>query len=87
MNTYPNGVIVRVLPSFKPGVAGRPTESAAADGDNFILDDQGKLLIFPDEAAAREFLRESGLSDADIDNGSLVFEEAEDTGDGDESQA
>lgn len=55
---------------------GRPIEGVTVNGLEYVCDEKGYAIVFNDEADAKQFLADRGLSEDDIeDKGILIVEE------------
>ena len=62
--------------SFGEVVVGRPIEGVTINGLEYLCDENGYAIVFKDEADAKQFLADHGLSEDDIeDQGILIVEE------------
>lgn len=59
-------------------IIGRPINGISLNGNEYVEDDAGQLMVFPSEDAARDFLKAHGVTDDDIEAEGIVFEEATD---------
>lgn len=59
----------------------RPINGISLNGDEYLLDDNNELLLFPDETAARNWLYERGVTDEEIEG--FNFNEEDDLTDDD----
>lgn len=46
---------------------GRPINGISINGNEWLLDDDDKLQVFPDKSAAVQFLKDHGVSDDEMD--------------------
>jgi len=53
-------------------IVSRAINGISLNGDEYLLDDTGKIIEFENKETAKDFLRKSGLSESEIDN--LYFE-------------
>lgn len=60
-------------------IIGRPINGITVNGLEYVLDNEGNLMKFPDETAAKGFLLEHGYPSEELekilDDGGIVFEE------------
>ena len=54
---------------------GRPIEGVTLNGNEYVLDGDGKLMTFDSEADALDFLKACGFTDNDIKGQGVVIEE------------
>ena len=54
---------------------GRPIEGIALNGNEYVLDEDGKLIIFGSEDDALGFLKANGFTENDIEEQGIVIEE------------
>lgn len=55
---------------------GRPINGIGINGNEYVCDDNGIAIAFMDIVEAKNFLAERGLTEDDIENQGIVFEEA-----------
>lgn len=56
---------------------GRPIEGVTLNGNEYVLDGDGKLMTFDSEEDALDFLKACGFTDNDIKGQGVVIEEAQ----------
>lgn len=56
---------------------GRPIEGVTLNGNEYVLDGDGKLMTFDSEADALDFLKVCGFTDNDIKGQGVVIEEVQ----------
>lgn len=56
---------------------GRPIEGVTLNGNEYVLDGDGKLMTFDSEADALDFLKAYGFTDNDIKGQGVVIEEVQ----------
>lgn len=56
---------------------GRPIEGVTLNGNEYVLDGDGKLMTFDSEADALDFLKACGFTDNDIKGQGAVIEEVQ----------
>ena len=56
-------------------VIGRPIQGVTINGNEYVCDKDGRLVLFQSEEDARVFLHGCGISDEEIENEGIVFEE------------
>lgn len=56
---------------------GRPIEGVTLNGNEYVLDGDGKLMTFDSEADALDFLKACGFTDNDIKGQDVVIEEVQ----------
>ena len=57
-----------VLMSNKVTTVSRAINGIGLNGDEWLLDDDGDVITFESEIAAREYLKENGISDKEIES-------------------
>lgn len=56
---------------------GRPIEGVTLNGNEYVLDGDGKLMTFDSEENALDFLKACGFTDNDIKGQGVVIEEVQ----------
>lgn len=56
---------------------GRPIEGVTLNGNEYVLDGDGKLMTFDSEEDALDFLKACGFTDNDIKGQGVVIEEVQ----------
>lgn len=56
---------------------GRPIEGVTLNGNEYVLDGDGKLMTFDSEADALDFLKACDFTDNDIKGQGVVIEEVQ----------
>lgn len=56
---------------------GRPIEGVTLNGNEYVLDGDGKLMTSDSEADALDFLKACGFTDNDIKGQGVVIEEVQ----------
>jgi|GEM_PF-6054508 len=56
---------------------GRPIEGVTLNGNEYVLDGDGKLMTFDSEEDALDFLKACGFTDKDIKGQGVVIEEVQ----------
>ena len=56
---------------------GRPIEGVTLNGNEYVLDGDGKLMAFDSEEDALDFLKACGFTDNDIKGQGVVIEEVQ----------
>lgn len=59
-------------------LVGRPINGISINGNEYLCDSEGRAIVFDDEADARAFLKDSGMTKEDIEDQGIVFEKEED---------
>ena len=54
---------------------GRPINGISINGNEYLLDDDGKPMLFSHEKDARRFLMSHGYTEKDIEDDGIVFME------------
>lgn len=54
---------------------GRPINGVTINGLEYVLDDEDELMLFDSIEEAKEFLRENGIDDDEIEVEGIEFEE------------
>ena len=60
-------------------LVGRPIEGITINGLEYLCDENGHVIVFNDEADAKQFLANHGLSEDDIVNQGITIDEEEET--------
>jgi hypothetical protein len=56
---------------------GRPIEGVTLNGNEYVLDGDGKLMTFDSVEDALDFLKACGFADSDIEGQGIVIEEVQ----------
>lgn len=56
---------------------GRPIEGVTLNGNEYVIDGDGKLMTFDSEEDALDFLKACGFTDNDIKGQGVVIEEVQ----------
>lgn len=56
---------------------GRPINGVTINGLEYVLDDEDELMLFDSIEEAKEFLRENGIDDDEIEAEGIEFEEVD----------
>lgn len=56
---------------------GRPIEGVTLNGNEYVLDGDGKMMTFDSEEDALDFLKACGFTDNDIKEQGVVIEEVQ----------
>lgn len=59
---------------------GRPINGISINGNEYVCDKMGYAIVFDDEKDAREYLYMHGMTDREIEDEGIIFEEQEDEG-------
>lgn len=59
---------------MKGVMIGRPINGISINGNEYVCDEKGRVIVFDDENDARTFLKEKGYTDEEIEKDDIVFE-------------